>query len=112
MSIVVNLAIFPMDKKDHLSPYVARSLRVIEASGLPYQLGPMGMAIEGGYDEVMAVVRDCFTAMAADCDRVYLSLSMDYRKDGEGRIQGKVGSVEQLLGNDLSLTHAGQKPKG
>ena len=37
----------PLDKGESLSQYVARSLDIIDKSGLPYQLTPMGTIIEG-----------------------------------------------------------------
>ncbi|MGE4292428.1 MAG: MTH1187 family thiamine-binding protein [Desulfovibrio sp.] len=97
MSVIVNLAVFPLDKGVELSAQVGRVLRVIRASGLPHELGPMGTCIEGDYDEVMAVVRDCFLELQGDCDRVYLTVSLDYRSGVEGRMRGKVRSVEKLL---------------
>ena len=45
----------------------------------------------------MAVVNRCFEAMAADSDRVYLTLKADYRKGAAGRLQGKIRSVEGKL---------------
>ncbi|WP_022660992.1 MTH1187 family thiamine-binding protein [Paucidesulfovibrio longus] len=97
MSVIANLAIFPLDKGVELSAHVGRVLRVIRACGLPHQLGPMGTCIEGEYDEVMAVVRDCFEELRRDCDRVYLTVSLDYRAGAGGRMQGKVRSVERFL---------------
>lgn len=97
MSVIANLAIFPLDKGEELSEYVGRVLRVIRASNVPHQLGPMGTCIEGEYDEVMAVVRDCFFELQKDCGRVYLTVGVDYRADGMNRMLGKVRSVERVL---------------
>jgi len=36
--------------------YVARLLDIIDKSGLPYRLGPLGTCLEGEYGEVMAVI--------------------------------------------------------
>ena len=46
----------------------------------------------------MDVVRQCFRAMAEDCDRIECSIKLDYRKDHAGRLEAKVASVEQKLG--------------
>lgn len=97
MSVVVELSLFPTDKGASVSTYVARALGIIRDSGLPFQLGAMGTCIEGDWHEVMAVVNRCFEAMAADSDRVYLTLKADYRKGAAGRLQGKIRSVEEKL---------------
>ena len=36
MSVIVEFSIFPLDKGESLSPYVARALNKIQESGLPY----------------------------------------------------------------------------
>lgn len=91
-----------MDKGSSLSPYVARSLDIIDQSGLPYQLTPMGTIIEGEWDEVMAVVGACFTAMRADCDRIGAQIKIDYRASDKHRMQSKIDAVEAKVGRKLS----------
>jgi uncharacterized protein (TIGR00106 family) len=97
MSVLISFSIFPVDKGESLSPYVARVVKIIRASGLPYKLGPMGTSVEGEWEDVMAVVGHCFQELKKDCGRVYLSMNGDYRKDTSGRIESKVQSVERKL---------------
>lgn len=97
--VLLEFSIFPLDKGDSLSTYVARSLAIIEASGLPYKCHAMGTVLEGEYDQVMDVVRRCFQAMSADCHRVECSIKIDYRQGLSGRLESKVASVEAKLGH-------------
>ena len=97
MSVLIDLSIFPLDKGDSLSSYVARALKIIKDSGLPYELGPMGTSLEGDWDQVMGVVNSCFKELKKDCDRVYMALKLDYRKGSSGRLKSKVKSVEKKL---------------
>jgi uncharacterized protein (TIGR00106 family) len=97
MSALIDLAIFPLDKGGSVSLYVSRAVRIIRDSGLSYKLGPMSTSIEGEWDEVMAAVNRCFHELAKDCDRIYLTIKVDYRKGTKGRITGKVKSVEEKL---------------
>lgn len=99
--ILLEFSMFPLDKGESLSPYVARSLDIIDRSGLDYRCHAMGTVLEGDYDDVMRVVRDCFKAMSADCDRIECSIKLDYRRDRTGRLDGKVASVEQKLGRSV-----------
>jgi len=96
--VLAELTIFPLDKGESLSPFVARCLEIIDASGLDYRCHAMGTLIEGEFDDVMAVVRECFGQMAVDCDRIECSVKIDYRKGYQGRLDSKVASVEQKLG--------------
>ncbi len=100
MSLIAELSLFPVDKGPSVSPYVARAVAVIRASGLAHQLTPMGTCIEGEWAEVMEVVERCFQALAADSDRVYLTLKMDWRRGREGGLGSKTGAVERLLAGE------------
>ncbi len=97
MSTIVEFSIFPLDKGESLSPYVARALKLIQDSGLPYELNPMGTCVEGEWQEVMALVNRCFQALEKDCNRINLSLKADYRKGPTGRMKSKVASVREKL---------------
>lgn len=97
MSVLVHFSIFPLDKGEHLSPYVAKAVRVIRDSKLPYQLEAMGTTIEGEWHEVMAVVERCYRVLETDCDRIVINIKMDCKKGSAGRMAGKVQSVEKKL---------------
>ena len=97
MSVMIDFSIFPLDKGESLSPYVARALKMIKESGLPYRFGPMGTSIEGEWDEVMGVLGNCFDDLRRDCDRISMNIKLDYRKGPGGRIDTKVKSVEKKL---------------
>jgi len=45
----------------------------------------MGTVLEGEIDQVLGVVRRCYDAMAADCDRIGVSIKIDARKGQTGR---------------------------
>jgi uncharacterized protein (TIGR00106 family) len=100
--ILLEFSMTPLMKGDSVSQYVARSLDIIDKSGLPYQLTPMGTILEGEWNEVMAVVTACFERMRQDCDRVSTQIRVDYRAGPGGRIKAKVDSIEQKLGRKLA----------
>ena len=97
MSVIVEFSIFPLDKGESLSPYVARAIKTIQDSGLPYEMNPMGTCVEGEWKEVMALVDRCFQELEKDCNRINLSLKADYRKGPAGRMKSKVKSVREKL---------------
>jgi uncharacterized protein (TIGR00106 family) len=101
MIVLAELTLYPLDKGESLSPYVARCLDVIDSSGLVYRCHAMGTVLEGELDDVLAVVRRCFETLAVDCNRIELGLKIDYRKGRTGGINAKVASVEEKLGRRL-----------
>ena len=93
--------ISPLGEGESVSNYVARSLQIIDESGLPYELHAMGTIIEGEVGEVLDVMRRCLDALAADCDRITCTAKLDYRQGYTGRLDSKVKSVEEKLGRPL-----------
>jgi uncharacterized protein (TIGR00106 family) len=98
---LLEFSISPMDKGESVSTYVARSLEIVDASGLDYRLHAMGTTVEGELEQVLSVLRDCLDAMAVDCHRVTCTAKIDYRKGRTGRLETKIAAVEQHLGRTL-----------
>jgi len=97
MSVLIDFSIFPLDKGASLSPFVTRAVRIIRDSGLPHRFGPMGTSVEGEWDQVMGVLGECFEDLKKDCDRISMSIKLDYRKGPGGRIERKMASVKKRL---------------
>jgi uncharacterized protein (TIGR00106 family) len=101
-NVLVEFSMTPLDKGESVSTYVARSLEIIETSGIPYRLNPMGTVLEGTYAEVMGVIEQCFQKMKIDCNRITTSIKIDYRKGKTDRLNSKIQSVEQKVGKKLA----------
>ncbi len=99
--ILVEFSMTPLDKGESLSPYVARSIDIIDKSGLPYRVGPMGTCVEGEWDEVFELIKKCFERMSEDCNRISILIKADYRKGKSGRLDGKIKSLEEKLGREI-----------
>lgn len=99
--VLLEFSMTPLDKGESVSPYVSRSLEIIDKSGLDYRLNAMGTVLEGEWDEVMAVVKKCYEKMSADCNRITCSIKIDYRQGPKGRLESKIASVESKLGKKL-----------
>ncbi len=99
--VLAMFSISPLDKGESVSEYVAKSLEIIDASGLDYQLTPMATIVEGEYDEVMALIGKCHKKMAEHSNRVIATIKIDDRKGKTGRLAGKVEAIEARLGREL-----------
>jgi len=102
VSTLLEFSMWPIGQGESVSEQVARSLDIIDKSGVPYRLNAMGTVMEGDYDELMAVVKQCFERMARDCNRIACTLKFDYRRGATGRLTGKVTRVEEQLGRTLN----------
>ncbi len=99
MSILAELTMFPTDKGESVSAYVARIIAMIDARHLDYRLTPMGTIMEfPRLEEALKVVADAYALLEPDCGRVYANVKLDIRKGKEGRLLQKIESVEKRLG--------------
>ncbi len=99
--ILLEFSMSPLGKGESVGKYVARSLEIIDRSGVQYRLNPMGTVLEGDWDEVFGVVKRCYERMRRDCNRISCTIKVDYRKGHTGRLSGKVASVEKQLKRKL-----------
>jgi uncharacterized protein (TIGR00106 family) len=97
--MIVAFSISPSsgDETGGVSEAVAAAVRVVRASGLPNETNAMFTNIEGGWDEVMAVVKAAVAAVAAVSPRVSLVLKADIRAGYDGQLTAKVERVERAL---------------
>ncbi len=99
--VLLEFSMSPLGKGESVGKYVSRSLEIIDKSGVDYRLNPMGTVLEGEWDEVFDVVKQCYQRMSKDCGRVSCVIKVDYRKGKKGRLSGKVASVEKRLKRKL-----------
>jgi len=100
--VLLEFTMSPTGKGESLSPYVSRVLKKIDDSGITYQLTPMSTILEGEWDEVMDVVRDCFFELKQDCPRIGVHLKVDYREGSQSRMSSKIESLEKKIGKKLN----------
>jgi len=102
MSFLVFVSMTPLGKGESVSAYVAKVVDVIDRSGLPYVLTPMGTIVEGeSWEEVMEVLRQGFEELRKECPRISITMKIDYREGRSGRIKAKVESVQKKLGREV-----------
>ncbi|MBM2815810.1 MAG: uncharacterized protein HW421_2572 [Ignavibacteria bacterium] len=95
--VLAEFSMFPTDKGESVSRWVSQVIDVIDKSGLNYKLTPMGTVIEGSWEEVSALLSKCFKTLEGQCDRIYSSIKIDYRKGDNSRMKSKIEKIESLL---------------
>ncbi|WP_457639794.1 MTH1187 family thiamine-binding protein [Persephonella sp.] len=103
MSVLVEFAMFPTDKGESVSPYVSRIIKMIDESGVPYKLTPMGTVFETEtMEEALQIIQNAYKQLEKDCNRVYSVVKFDIRKGKSNRLVQKIESVEKKLGKKVS----------
>jgi uncharacterized protein (TIGR00106 family) len=99
--MLVEFSIIPIGVGSSLGAHLAEVLKIVDASGLPYKVNPMGTVIEGEWDEIMKLVKKCHKTVMKIGERTITTISIDDRKGKPNRIEEKVKSIERRLGKSL-----------
>ena len=99
--MLIEFSIVPIGTSSSLSARVAEVLDIVDSSGLSYKLTPMGTIVEGEWNDLMRLVRQCHRKMMKNEERVLTSILIDDRKGKTGRMDRKIRSVEKRLGRSL-----------
>ena len=103
MSVLVEFSMFPTDKGESVSVYVSRIIKMIDESGVPYQMTSMGTVFETEtIEEALEIIRKAYMELELDCNRVYSVVKFDIRKGKGDRLVQKIRSVEEKLGREIS----------
>jgi uncharacterized protein (TIGR00106 family) len=95
--VLVAFSVTPLGVGEDVGEIVAEAVRVVRASGLPNRTDAMFTTIEGEWDEVMAVVKQATSAVAARAPRVSVVLKADLRPGVTDGLTAKVETVERYL---------------
>ena len=96
---IVEVSVVPIGIQEiSLSGYVADALRVLNKSGLKYELTSMGTIVEGDLDEIIRTIREMHeTTFQKEIMRVVTTIKIDDRRDKQATSEGKVESVLKKL---------------
>jgi len=99
--MLVDLSIVPIGAGSSIGDRLAEVLSIIDASGLPYKVNPMGTVIEGEWDDIMRLIKKCHRAVMKSGERALTTIIIDDRKGKPNRIEEKVKSIERRIGKPL-----------
>jgi uncharacterized protein (TIGR00106 family) len=99
--MLIEFSIVPVGSGSSLSERLAEVLKIVDESGLPYKVNPMGTVVEGEWNELFSLVRKCHKAVMEKEERTLINISVDDRKGKSNRLEKKVKSLEKRLGRSL-----------
>ncbi len=99
--MLVEFSIVPVGVGSSIGDYLAEVLDIVDRSGLPYKVNPMGTVVEGEWHEVFSLIQRCHEAVMSKAERAITTIKIDDRKGKPNRIEEKVASVERRLKREL-----------
>ena len=85
MNASVAIQVLPKaDNDEEVIQVVDEVIDYIKSTGLNYYVGPCETAIEGDYDELMEIIKECQkVAVRAGAESVSAYVKINYRPEGE-----------------------------
>jgi uncharacterized protein (TIGR00106 family) len=100
--MLAEFSIIPVAGGESIGDEIAKVVKIVDESGLPYRANPMGTVIEGDWDEVMSVIKKCHEEVMAGVPRAYSMITIDDRPGKpKDRMTEKIKSVERRLGREV-----------
>ena len=94
MSVIMEFAIFPLDKGEHVSQYVRKVVEMIDALPCNSQLTPMGTIVEcDTMDECLAVISKANAILEPDTERIYCTATFDNKQGKTDQMEHKMEAV-------------------
>ncbi|MBI5562423.1 MAG: MTH1187 family thiamine-binding protein [Deltaproteobacteria bacterium] len=100
--MLVEFSITPVGAGESLGDAITSVIRIVDESRLPYKANAMGTVIEGGWDEVMGVIKKCHEEVMKKAPRLVSHISVDLRPGKpQDRLTEKLKGVEKRLGKKI-----------
>jgi len=99
--MLIEFSVVPIGVGESMGDQIAKVLKIVDESGLPYKANPMGTVIEGNWEDVLAIIKKCHQEVIKSSPRIITSISIDDRPGKPNRITEKLKSVEKRLGKEV-----------
>jgi len=98
MNAIAEFTIIPIGIGVSLSKYVAVCERILEESGLSYELHANGTNVEGEWDEVLQTIKSCHEKLhGMGVPRIATQIKIGTRTDREQKMTDKIASVRKKM---------------
>jgi len=98
MKVIIDLCVVPLGVGLSVSKYVAACQKIIHKAGLKSQLHAYGTNIEGEWDTVFEVVKQCHEKVHdMGAPRITTTIKLGTRTDRDQTMADKVASVKEKL---------------
>lgn len=97
MHAIAGFTLIPVGTSVSISPYIAAVKRVLEESGLDFELTCNSTNIEGEWESVFNAIKRCHEVVhAAGAPRIHTCLNIGTRVDRKQRMSEKLNSLTEM----------------
>lgn len=91
--MLFELSLIPINASGRLSDHLAEAARIIDKSGLNYEVTPSSTCVTGDWDAVMPVLKRCHEKMRTVSDHVVTTIKVEDDAISPPTLSGNVGHV-------------------
>jgi uncharacterized protein (TIGR00106 family) len=99
--MIAEFSIIPLGGDIHISTEIAEALKIVDGSGLPYQLTPFGTCLEGEWNQVLPIVQQCHDRVRQISPHVITTVRIEDEQDAKDKLRRNIESVEEKVGHPL-----------
>jgi uncharacterized protein (TIGR00106 family) len=96
--MIAAFSITPLGVGESVSASVAEAVRLVRASGLANETNAMFTNVEGDWEDVMSLIKQCVDKVGESAPRVSVVIKLDCRPGAVDAMAHKVQAVETRLG--------------
>lgn len=101
--MLAEFTIIPIGKGESMGEDIARVMKIVAQSGIPYKANAMGTILEGEWAAVMEVIKRCHDEVIKTAPRLVSTIQIDMRPGKPlDRLDEKLRSVEKRLGEKIN----------
>jgi uncharacterized protein (TIGR00106 family) len=97
--MLIELSITPLGTGTHISDAIAEAVRLVDASGLPYQVTATGTCVEGDWNDVMPLVRQCHERVRQLSPHVVTVIQIEDEEGAHNKLTQNVASIAEKIGH-------------
>lgn len=95
--MLVELEMIPMRSNSHLSDVIAEVASIIDGTELSYALTPSGTCIEGTWEDVMPVIRQCHERARELSPHVFTYIRIEDEEGATNKLKENIISVQEQV---------------
>lgn len=95
--MLMEFSVMPVGKKTSVAEEIAELVPLMDSSRLRYQMNAMSTVVEGEWDELCSLAKECHAKVRDKHPRVVTTIRFDDEEGAEGEIAGNIEAVESAL---------------
>jgi uncharacterized protein (TIGR00106 family) len=100
--VIAEFSVIPVGSGEDVANYIAEAVKMVDDSGLDYQLTAMGTLVEGDSNEVMKLICWIHDELIKKVPRLEINLRIDDHKGRTNMIAKRIHEIEDLTGREIN----------